>query len=1338
MRRAAKISLQVAAALVVLILIGALAGLLVVQSGWFHEYVRGRIIAEIEHATGGKVDLGRFSFRGPTLTATLAPLVLHGKEGPGEAPLLQIESVTLGLRVISVLEHKVDLASARVQKPLVHILFYPDGTTNIPSPAESLSGKSWAQQLIDLAVARYEVNDGLIVVDEERVPLNLRGEGLNLRLTYDTRTPAYRGDVSTRMLRVLPGGLAPIEVGMSSQFVLDRNRLNISALRLSTRESRVDLTGALENLRAPRGNFNLRATGSIREAVQLFRVPLQPEGSAQFDGKLAVSFGSSFDFEFNGKVNGRGLGFAQDRIRIAGADVRADLNLRTDKVTLRNVHAAALGATFEGSSVLEKWRQLHVEGNLDGLTVADAAKFVTDRSLPWNGVLSGPVSLDNTLGQRDLKARADLSVAPAPNGAAIQGRIDAAYDQQATEISLGSSFLTTAATRADVSGTLGRTLQVQFRTTNPDDVLPALAFVEENPPREIPLKLAAGGTIVANGTVTGRLETPRFQGHVDVVNGTVNGHGFEHFSGDVDATRAAVSASKISLARGATEVTGTASIAERQDSFEDGAIEAQLNIHNVNLAEALKEAGSSLAVTGAGGGTVRVTGTVRQYHADATLDVDKPAGFGESLDRLRATVRVEPGKIDVSSAEAQSGPDRVRLSGSYASTAQDWRTGDLRVDANTQNLAISRIQKIAALKPAVNARVSGEVHAAGRVAASVFTLTSASGNISAQQVSVASESIGDISLTAETRGTDVSIQARGKIEDAPFQGDGVWKLDGDNPGTANVRFSRMSIDSVHRLAMLGGLAPHQDQPDLPFEGFVEGSARVTVALRKPDQVQAEVTLQTVQLSPNPKQKLPQGVTAQDITVRNTQPVALVVNSREARISTAQFTARGTSIEATGAIPFTSSGGADISVRGTVDLALLQLIEPDLTAKGNASVLATVRGTLAKPQVNGRMELKGASLYLNDVSSGIDNASGVVTFDRSRATIERMTAELGGGTISLGGFMDLDPALTYRLQGTAREVRVRNWLEGLSVTADAQVALTGTPEASTISGMLTLNRAAFDPRTDLVQVLASAAKPAPAPSAPNEYLRGVQFDVRIQSSPTFELQTSLTRDLEAEVDLRLRGSPLRPVLLGTVSVNQGEVEILGNRYTIDRGDIRFLNPVKIEPNFDMNLETKARGVTVNISFSGTLDKLRPNYSSDPPLQTSEIIALLAVGRDPSGNPGLAAAQVSGSSSSFVAAGGSLLSQAVSAQLSSRLQRFFGATRVKIDPTMTDIANLPQARLTFEQQVSRDITLTYITNLNYTQEQIVRLQWDLNRNWSAIAVRDANGLFGVDFQYRKRFK
>ena len=102
------------------------------------------------------------------------------------------------------------------------------------------------------------------------------------------------------------------------------------------------------------------------------------------------------------------------------------------------------------------------------------------------------------------------------------------------------------------------------------------------------------------------------------------------------------------------------------------------------------------------------------------------------------------------------------------------------------------------------------------------------------------------------------------------------------------------------------------------------------------------------------------------------------------------------------------------------------------------------------------------------------------------------------------------------------------------------------------------------------------------------------------------------------------------------------------------------------------------------------------------------------------------------------GTNALGSALTAPVTSRLQRFFGVSRLKIDPQLTGVENIPQARLTLEQQISKDITLTYITNLARTQEQIYRIQWDINKEWSAIAVREENGVFGIDFQYRKRFK
>ena len=72
-------------------------------------------------------------------------------------------------------------------------------------------------------------------------------------------------------------------------------------------------------------------------------------------------------------------------------------------------------------------------------------------------------------------------------------------------------------------------------------------------------------------------------------------------------------------------------------------------------------------------------------------------------------------------------------------------------------------------------------------------------------------------------------------------------------------------------------------------------------------------------------------------------------------------------------------------------------------------------------------------------------------------------------------------------------------------------------------------------------------------------------MQVNSARSLEIETSLTSNIQADANLRLRGTPDRPVVLGNISVNSGQIEFFGNKYTINRGEINFYNPVKIEPN-----------------------------------------------------------------------------------------------------------------------------------------------------------------------------
>jgi len=99
-----RITLMVA----VLAVVAAISGVLVVRSEWFRQYLQNRVVEEAQRATGARVELGRLSVDWMQLSARVETLVLHGTEPAGDPPFLRVDSATLGLKIISALERKVD------------------------------------------------------------------------------------------------------------------------------------------------------------------------------------------------------------------------------------------------------------------------------------------------------------------------------------------------------------------------------------------------------------------------------------------------------------------------------------------------------------------------------------------------------------------------------------------------------------------------------------------------------------------------------------------------------------------------------------------------------------------------------------------------------------------------------------------------------------------------------------------------------------------------------------------------------------------------------------------------------------------------------------------------------------------------------------------------------------------------------------------------------------------------------------------------------------------------------------------------------------------------------
>jgi translocation and assembly module TamB len=140
-----------------------------------------------------------------------------------------------------------------------------------------------------------------------------------------------------------------------------------------------------------------------------------------------------------------------------------------------------------------------------------------------------------------------------------------------------------------------------------------------------------------------------------------------------------------------------------------------------------------------------------------------------------------------------------------------------------------------------------------------------------------------------------------------------------------------------------------------------------------------------------------------------------------------------------------------------------------------------------------------------------------------------------------------------------------------------------------------------------------------------------------------------------------------------------------------------------------------------------------------LPKSDIIALLALGRTNEESAQLQ--EQSGQSAFSDQATALILSQALNATVSSRLQRLFGASNIKIDPQGLSTETNPTARgpqVTIEQEFANNISLTYSTNVSQSSQQIIQGEYYFNRNLSVVGTRDQNGVVSFDVRIRRRRK
>jgi len=1339
MKRARRIvlwTLGAAAALAVLALAAALA---IARSDWFRQQVRQRIVRELETATGGSVELAGFRFDRGALEARADGLVIRGKEGPDQPPLLRAASIRVGLKIASVIRRAVDVRSLTVTRPQIHLIVYPDGSTNLPAPkAPRPRRKGVVEQLLDLAVDRFRLEDGLLLFGEQRLRLEARGEDLRAALNYEFDGPRYRGMVSFARLETGLGGLKGLPLALEAGLALDGARLEISSLRMSYQGSNLEARGAIENWAEPRAAFDYKARLRLGELIPALGIRWAPgRGEADLEGRAEVGRGG---YALEGRLRARGLAFEHRAIRVEGAAASARYLAAPGRIELRELALWAAGGRLGGRAELAAGGGFKLEGVLKDLALEQLVRAARRPELPFAARISGPLSLSGRLAGgalRDVEAEARLTVAPAEGGVPLSGWVQAGYSMRTGAFTLGRGHLATPRSRIEFAGVPGRRLELALETAEADDIERARALLEGAPSKPLELRLP-GGRLAFRGVVLGDPAQAEIEGHLTAHSFELEGRRFESLEAEIQASPARLRARSVRLAAEGVVLTGAGRLGlEGWKPAANSALDGLFQIEAAEVSRPAQGLGWQLPVSGQLSATVKVSGTWAAPLLQGQAQLKRALLAGQPVEALRAAWRYGGERLEIASLEAQVGTGRAAFSGEYVHRKEDLREGRLRFRLSSDRVRLSELRAAAQAAPGLDAVTASALSGELDLTPGAWRLRALDGTVSLRRLTLDRQPWGGLELKAASAAAELSLTLRGKLAGAALEGESRWKLEGEYPGSGTVSFTRMQFSTllarlgVARAAASGTARPAAAAPELPFEGFMEGKLRFQGAALAPASWSATLELPAVELRPAAAR-----LNGTALGLSNQGPLLVDLSAKEARIRQARFIGKQAAVTVSGNFLFGSRYPFNLRLQGGFDLALLAELDANLRARGAVTLDAALRGLLARPDLYGRVEFRNASLSYGDLPNGLDKLNGVVFLYRDRAMIERLTAESGGGKVGLEGFVTFSDPAGYSLQLKASEVRVR-YPEGVSSTVNAALALTGAGERSVLSGEVTVTRAAFHPQTDLGSMLARSAQTAPAPP-PAPWLEGMRLDVRLRTAPQVRLETSLTRSIQAEADLRLRGSAVRPALLGRTLISQGEILFFGNRYAIESGEILFVNPSRIEPVVNLHLQTRVRGVEVTLNINGPLNKTAVTYRSDPPLPFSDIVALLATGRAPSTSPGLTAARSEFAQSWEQAGAGALVSQAITSPLAGRLQRFLGVSRLKIDPSVRGIENTPEAHLTLEQQIGQDVTLVYVTNLTRAQQQTIRLEWDFTRNWSALAVREANGLFGVDFLYKKRFK
>lgn len=1344
-------------------LLAALGLLAYVNTDSFQALVRHRVIAEVERVTGGRVEIDSIHTAPFRLQADVRGITVHGRESAKEVPLAHVDRIVARLKISSLLRSEFGFHEVILDQPVVHVTFYPDGTTNFPQRAVgTVSGKTAVEQLFALSINHFELRHGQILWGDQSIPVDFAARDTSLQMNYSFLRGQYDGRLLLGLVDTKLLDCRPFAWMSTLEFSLGTNTAVIPSFKWNSGHSHFSASGQVTNFLHPRLQASYDAQLDIAETASIARRPELRGGMLELKGHGDWSLDQ---FTSNGLLTLRDFDWKDDKISVSKASLNADYSVSDQQLKFSKLQGRIFGGSFTGDAEFNQWRatarhlspaarksldtaiisatprlnksaQKSAKGKppaiqtalvllrLRDLSAEDLADALNSSAYLFphfhpTASVSGTLetSWEGTHSDAEIQFAVDLTapVHPAPSQMPLSGHAKGVYYAASDTLDLPQFTLATPTSRIQASGTLSATSAVHLSvsTSSLADWLPFFAVIRG--PALFPVMLNGNATF--NGNMSGSLSSPQLAGNLLVddfditLPATANTHQlkthWDSFSSSIHLSFHTIAVRSATLTHGNTSATFDASAALQHGHVTgDSAFTLRADLHNADLIDLQALAGYNYPVTGKTDLSVQATGTFSDPQGDGEIHLTDASAYGENIQRFDSTFHAGEGELAFDNIHLLHDDSVVTGSAAYNPS-----TRGFRLDLAGSNFDLARVRQIDSGRLSVEGLADFTLKGSGSPDTPTINT-----DVHVRNLTLDHELAGDFDLQAVTKGSELSLTGNSHFQHGLLTVSGDVLLRDDYPANLTFQMEQIDLDALWNSYLRGQLTGHS---------AVSGSLGMRGPVRKPEQWALDGTLTALSID------------LENVKLHNQDPIRFSLANQSVNIQQLHLLGEGTDLTVHGSVQLTGVRTLDLTADGRLDLKLLSSFDPDITSSGLVTMNMTVGGTVDDPFPQGHFQVANGSLSYAGLPSGLSDLNGSLLFTRDRIHIDTLTARTGGGTLDLKGDATyFNQQLNFNLTATGKDVRLR-YPPGVSSTADAELHWVGSRSASTVSGDISINKIAVTPGFDFSAYL-ERSRQFSTVTAANSPLYNVKLDIHVVTAPELQMRTAIAR-LSGDADLRLRGSVARPAVLGRVDVLEGQATFHGTRFTLERGDITFANPVAIEPQLNLQASTHVRSYDLNVTVTGTPDRLSLNYRSEPPLPKSDIIALLALGRTNEESAQLQ--EQSGQSAFSDQATAVILSEALNATVSSRLQRLFGASNIKIDPQGLTTETNPTARgpqVTIEQEFANNLSLTYSTNVSQSSQQIIQGEYYFNRNLSMVGTRDQNGVVSFDVRVRRRKK